>query len=100
MYEAAKKVQEEIGNVDILINNAGTVTCRPFLELSDKAIETTYNVNILSHYWVSKIAFKCGSMTCFNKIIIHRYSVQTSKAFLPEMIKQKRGHIITGEVCN
>lgn len=54
VYEAAQKVQEEIGTVDILINNAGMVTCRPFLELSDKAIEATYNVNILSHYWVSR----------------------------------------------
>lgn len=67
VYEAAIKVQEEVGNVDILINNAGIVTCRPFLELSDKAIETTYNVNILSHYWVSKtmICFVGAmSMTC------------------------------------
>lgn len=52
VYEAAKKVKQEIGKVDILINNAGIVTCRPFLELPDKAIEATYGVNILSHYWV------------------------------------------------
>jgi all-trans-retinol dehydrogenase (NAD+) len=73
VYEVAKKVQQEIGNVDVLINNAGIVTCRTFLELSDKAIEMTYGVNILSHYW-------------------------TAKAFLPEMIKQKRGHIVTGKI--
>jgi all-trans-retinol dehydrogenase (NAD+) len=52
VYEAAKRVQQEVGHVDVLINNAGIVTCRTFLELSDKAIETTYAVNILSHYWV------------------------------------------------
>lgn len=53
VYEVARRVKVEIGKVDILINNAGIVTCRPLLELSDKAIETTYGVNILSHYWVS-----------------------------------------------
>lgn len=53
MYEAAKKVQQEVGPVQVLINNAGIVACRPLWELSDKAIESTYAVNILSHYWVS-----------------------------------------------
>uniref|UniRef100_A0A182F4V7 Uncharacterized protein n=1 Tax=Anopheles albimanus TaxID=7167 RepID=A0A182F4V7_ANOAL len=51
VYEAAKKVQQEVGPVQVLINNAGIVACRPLWELSDKAIESTYAVNILSHYW-------------------------------------------------
>ncbi|CAO1399159.1 unnamed protein product [Diamesa tonsa] len=70
VYEAATKVKQEVGKVDILINNAGIVTCRPFFELSDKSIEQTYGVNILSHYW-------------------------TTKAFLPDMIDTKVGHIVT-----
>lgn len=57
VYEAATKVKQEVGKVDILINNAGIVTCRPFFELSDKSIEQTYGVNILSHYWVMSIIF-------------------------------------------
>lgn len=57
VYEAATKVKQEVGKVDILINNAGIVTCRPFFELSDKSIEQTYGVNILSHYWVKYLIF-------------------------------------------
>lgn len=53
VYEAAKKVKQEVGNVQVLINNAGIVACRTLWDLSDKAIESTYAVNILSHYWVS-----------------------------------------------
>lgn len=55
VYEMAKRVRQEVGKVDILINNAGIVTCRTLLDLPDKAIESTYNVNILSHYWVSTL---------------------------------------------
>lgn len=52
VFEAAKIVKDEIGNVDILINNAGIVCCKPLWEIPEKFIENTYNVNILSHYWV------------------------------------------------
>lgn len=52
VYEAARKLKNDIGAVDILINNAGIVCCRTFLDIPDKVIENTYAVNILSHYWV------------------------------------------------
>ncbi|XP_050078139.1 short-chain dehydrogenase/reductase family 16C member 6 [Anopheles maculipalpis] len=70
VYEAAKKVKQEVGNVEVLINNAGIVACRTLWDLTDKAIESTYAVNILSHYW-------------------------TSRAFLPEMMNANSGHIVT-----
>jgi all-trans-retinol dehydrogenase (NAD+) len=38
--------------VNILINNAGIVTGRKFLESSDTAIEKTFQVNTLAHFWV------------------------------------------------
>lgn len=52
VFEAAKKLKDEFGNVDILINNAGIVCCKPLWDLPEKVIENTYNANILSHYWV------------------------------------------------
>lgn len=53
VFEAAKKLKDEFGGVDILINNAGIVCCKPLWDLPEKVIENTYNVNILSHYWVN-----------------------------------------------
>lgn len=52
VYDFARKVKEDVGPVDILINNAGIVACKTLWDLPDKVIESTYAVNILSHYWV------------------------------------------------
>ncbi|XP_050501356.1 short-chain dehydrogenase/reductase family 16C member 6 [Diabrotica virgifera virgifera] len=70
VYKYSKIVKEEFGVVDILINNAGIVCGQTLLEIPDYMIEKTFKVNIISHYW-------------------------TTKAFLPDMIKQKNGHIVT-----
>lgn len=58
VFEAAKALKTEFGAVDILINNAGIVCCKPLWELPEKVIENTYNVNILSHYWVRSLIIK------------------------------------------
>lgn len=69
LVQLEKKVNEDLGSIDILINNAGIVQCQPFLKLSSNLIERTFRVNSLAHIW-------------------------TIKHFLPSMIKKKRGHIV------
>jgi all-trans-retinol dehydrogenase (NAD+) len=66
----AAQVREEIGDVDVLVNNAGIVTGRRLVELSPEEIERTFAVNALALYW-------------------------TTKAFLPAMIDHGSGHIVT-----
>ncbi|XP_017471425.1 PREDICTED: short-chain dehydrogenase/reductase family 16C member 6 [Rhagoletis zephyria] len=70
VYERASQTINEVGNVEILCNNAGVVCCRPFWDLPDRVIQNTYNINIISHYW-------------------------TVKAFLPHMMQNNLGHIVT-----
>jgi all-trans-retinol dehydrogenase (NAD+) len=70
IYENAKKVRAEVGKVDILINNAGIVSGNKILDTTDAQIEKTFQVNSLSNFW-------------------------TTKAFLPDMQKTGRGHIVT-----
>ncbi|KAI0677386.1 retinal short-chain dehydrogenase/reductase [Trametes maxima] len=65
----SKQVIEELGHPTMLINNAGVVQGKALLDLSPEDIQQTFSVNTLAHYW-------------------------TLKAFLPEMIKQKTGHVI------
>lgn len=68
--DVAASVLAEFGRVDILINNAGIVTGKPFMELTDDDVERTFAVNTLSHY-------------------------RTTRAFLPGMLERDRGSIVT-----
>jgi all-trans-retinol dehydrogenase (NAD+) len=70
VYDTAEKVRRDVGRVDILVNNAGIVNGKRFLECSDEELRRTMEVNILSHFW-------------------------TVKAFLPDMIRAKGGHVVT-----
>lgn len=70
VYETAELVRREVGSVDVLVNNAGCVSGKRFLDCSDEQIERTLEVNTLAHFW-------------------------TVKAFLPQMIEADRGHVVT-----
>jgi len=70
VYRVADLVKKQVGKVSILVNNAGVVTGKGLLECSDEQIQRTFDVNIMAHFW-------------------------TVKSFLPDMIQQDRGHIVT-----
>lgn len=71
VYETATKVLNDTGSpVDILINNAGVVSGSPLMNLSEKSIIRSLNINSLAHFW-------------------------TCKAFLPGMMSRNEGHIVT-----
>lgn len=53
IYAAAERIKQEIGDVTIVVNNAGIVTGKRFLECSDEQIIRTFDVNTLAHFWVS-----------------------------------------------
>lgn len=70
VYAVADKVKVEAGQVTYLVNNAGIVSGSFLIDLRDESIEKTFAVNSISHFW-------------------------TLKAFLPQMIKSNRGHVVT-----
>lgn len=70
VYAVGEKVKTEVGQVDILINNAGIVTGRKFLDSPDSLIQKTMDININAHFW-------------------------TAKLFLKGMIERKQGHLVT-----
>ncbi|XP_021514908.1 epidermal retinol dehydrogenase 2 [Meriones unguiculatus] len=69
VYSVADQVKKEVGDVSILINNAGIVTGRKFLECPDDLMEKSLDVNFKAHLW-------------------------TYKAFLPAMIANNHGHLV------
>jgi len=70
VYEVAAQVKKDVGDVTILVNNAGIVTGKKFMECPDKLIEKTFLVNTIAHFWIVK-------------------------AFLPKMLDNNHGHIVT-----
>ena len=55
------QVKKEVGDVSILINNAGIVTGRKFMDCPDELIEKSLDVNFKAHIWVSTFSsrYKC-----------------------------------------
>ncbi|CAG11636.1 unnamed protein product, partial [Tetraodon nigroviridis] len=70
VYRVADEVKREAGDVSILVNNAGIVTGKKFMDAPDSLIEKTLEVNTMAHFW-------------------------TYKAFLPAMIANNHGHLVS-----
>ncbi|XP_022109591.1 epidermal retinol dehydrogenase 2-like [Acanthaster planci] len=70
VYAAAERVRQEVGNVTMLVNNAGIAHYKPVLECSDRLIQKMVDVNAISHFWLLK-------------------------TFLPAMKEANHGHIVT-----
>ena len=67
---AAERLAASFGDVEVLINNAGVVSGKPFTELSPQEVERTLRVNTAALFW-------------------------TARAFLPPMIAADAGHVVT-----
>ncbi|KAF2898500.1 hypothetical protein ILUMI_07671 [Ignelater luminosus] len=69
VMEVAKKVQKDVGDVTILINNAGIMPCHPFFDHTTEEIHRIMDINVMAHFW-------------------------TLQAFLPAMVQNNHGHIV------
>jgi short-subunit dehydrogenase len=69
VIETAKKVKKDVGTIDILINNAGIIVGKYFLDHTHEDIDRTMGVNSIA--------------------LMH-----ITSEFLPEMVKMGQGHIV------
>lgn len=63
-------MENDVGIVTILVNNAGIMPQHEMLKHSEKEIRLIFEINILAHFWMFE-------------------------AFLPKMIERNRGHIVS-----
>ena len=66
----AVAVRADVGDPDIVVNNAGVVGGAPLLDMTEEQIRRTLEVNTLSLFWVTR-------------------------AFLGAMVERDRGHVVT-----
>lgn len=69
VLQTAEKVREEVGNVTILVNNAGIMPCHSFLNQTPEEIRKVVDINVMAHFWMLQ-------------------------AFLPSMIEKNHGHVV------
>ncbi|KAL0109613.1 hypothetical protein PUN28_014574 [Cardiocondyla obscurior] len=69
VLHVAERVKKEIGDVSILVNNAGIMPCHAFLDHTPDEIRRIFDINVLAHFWM----------------------LQT---FLPSMIEKNHGHVV------
>ncbi|XP_013183978.1 epidermal retinol dehydrogenase 2 [Amyelois transitella] len=70
VFALANKVQKEVGEVTILVNNAGIMPCKPLLRQTEKEIRTMMDINVHGVLWMIQ-------------------------AFLPSMLERNQGHIVS-----
>lgn len=66
----AQEAKTALGDVDVLINNAGIVQGKSFMDMNEFMIRKTLQVNVECHFWLIR-------------------------EFLPAMIKKNDGHIVS-----
>ncbi|XP_026280018.1 estradiol 17-beta-dehydrogenase 11 isoform X1 [Frankliniella occidentalis] len=65
----AAKVRAEVGEVTVLVNNAGIMPTHPLLKHTPEEIKKIFDINVLAHFWMLE-------------------------AFLPSMIQKNHGHVV------
>lgn len=64
-----RQVQEQLGDVEILVNNAGIAPFESFLKVSEETWDRTYNTNVKSIFLCSQLAAKTMIEKRYGKII-------------------------------
>jgi len=74
VFETVEKVRKDVGDITIIINNAGIMPTHSLLDHTQSEIEKIFGINVLAHFWILQ-------------------------AILPTMISNRHGHIVALSSC-
>lgn len=74
VFDTVAKVKKDVGDITIIVNNAGIMPTHRLLDHTQQEIERIFGINVLAHFWIIQ-------------------------AILPSMIKNKHGHIVNISSC-
>nr|CAD7259673.1 unnamed protein product [Timema shepardi] len=69
VFKIAREVKEKVGDVTVVVNNAGIMPCHPFMAHNSQEIQRIFDINVMAHFWMLE-------------------------AFLPSMINKNHGHFV------
>ena len=46
------QIKHEVGDIEILVNNAGIVNAKYLDEITEDEIQNSFDINIMAHFWV------------------------------------------------
>ena len=55
IYKAAEQVRDEVGNVSVLVNNAGIVTANTIVDATEEKTDLVFRVNTMASFVVSNL---------------------------------------------
>ncbi|XP_045613976.1 epidermal retinol dehydrogenase 2 isoform X2 [Procambarus clarkii] len=75
VHAVSDKIRKDVGDVTILVNNAGIMPCKPFLKHTPEDVHNIFKVNVFSHFW-------------------------TVQEWLPSFVVAGRGHVVAvSSIC-
>lgn len=83
VVKLASKVTKEVGDVTVLVNNAGIMPCHPLRSSSPEEIRKIFDINVFAHLWVSKGLVFSSIFICRWIIkVLYVYNIKTLYLFV------------------
>ena len=79
VFRMAEKVKKEVGNISVIVNNAGIVTGKSVMEIDPSKFEKVLKVNTFAHFWVGMFTAVEKCILKINYLLIGHCHVQISK---------------------